>query len=126
MSNEQHAATTGRTLDRFPRIGGFIFLFVGLVFGFIGFYFPIHDALNGADHITKSSKAIFATTIFTLLGLALIVLGPIATRLSYKFTALKGWQQKLVLAALLIPLLAAGFLVDLIFDQYLATLGYNF
>lgn len=125
MSNEQHAATTG-PLDRFPRIGGFIFLFVGLVFGFIGFYFPIHDALIGADHVTKSLKAIFATTIFTLLGLALIVLGPIATRLSYKFMALKGWQQKLFLAALLIPLLAAGFLVDFIFDQYLATLGYNF
>jgi len=46
MRDEQQEATNGGklNLDRFPRVGGVIFLVLGLVLGFVGFYFPIHDA----------------------------------------------------------------------------------
>lgn len=128
MNDVQQEVMAGRKkfLDRFPRIGGAIFLFLGLVLGFIGFYFPIHDALQGADRITKSSKATFVAVALTILGSALIVLGPIATRLSEKFLAMKGWKQKAIIALLVIPLILAAILVDHFFDKYLESFGYRF
>jgi len=56
----------------------------------------------------------------------MIVLGPIVTRLSYKCLALKGWQQKMIIGAILIPLLLAGFLADHVFEQHLESFDYTF
>ena len=113
-------------LDPYPRIIGVILLVIGLVFGLVGFYFPIHDALQGAEKISIHSKAIFAFVIFTIMGLAFIILGPIAIRLTYKGAALKGWKKWLAVGLLLVVFIAAAELVEHVFKQYLETFGYKF
>lgn len=113
-------------LDPYPRIIGVILLVIGLIFGLVAFYFPIHDALQGAEKISIHSKAIFAFVIFTIMGLAFIILGPIAIRLTYKGAALKGWKKWLVVGLILVVFIAAGELVEHVFKQYLETFGYKF
>ena len=113
-------------LDKYPRLAGVLFLVIGLIFGFIGFYFPIRDAYQGAPKITMYPKATFTSVALTILGCVLFILGPLATRLVYKFAALGGWKQKLVIAAILVPLVLAAILVDHVFEQFLESLGYKF
>lgn len=113
-------------LDKYPRIGGVLFLVIGLIFGFIGFYFPIHDAYQHAPKLVTYPKATFTSVFLTILGCVLVILGPLATRLVYKYAALGGWKQKLVIVAILVPLVLAAILVDHVFEQFLESLGYKF
>ncbi len=113
-------------MDKYPRIGGVILLFFGLVLGFIGFYFPIHDALRHAPEVVLHEKAIFFAVALTILGVVLIIIGPLAVRLAYRFAALKGWRQNLAIVAAVIPLVLAAFLVEHIFQQFLESFGYKF
>jgi hypothetical protein len=62
----------------------------------------------------------------TILGCVLVILGPLAIRLVYKYAALGGWKQKLVIVAILVPLVLAAILVDHVFEQFLESLGYKF
>ncbi|MGA2026377.1 MAG: hypothetical protein ABSH17_04805 [Syntrophobacteraceae bacterium] len=113
-------------LDKYPRIGGVLFLVLGLIFGFIGFYFPIHDAYQHAPKLVTYPKATFFSVALTILGCVLLILGPLATRLVYKYAALRGWKLKLLIVALVLPLVLAAILVDHVFEQFLESLGYKF
>ena len=113
-------------LDKYPRIGGVVLLVLGLIFGFIGFYFPIHDAYQHAPELVTHPKATFTAVTLTILGCVLVILGPLATRLCYKFAALRGWKQKLIIVAILVPLVLAAILVDHVFERFLESLGYKF
>jgi ABC-type molybdate transport system permease subunit len=62
----------------------------------------------------------------TISGCVMLILGPMVTMLAYKFAALKGWKQKLVIVAMLIPLVLAAILVDHVFEQFLESFGYKF
>jgi uncharacterized membrane protein len=113
-------------MDKYPRIGGVLLLVLGLIFGFVGFYFPIRDAYQHAPKLVTYPKAIFTSVFLTILGCVLIILGPLATRFVYKYLAVGGWKQKLVIAAILVPLLLAVILVDHVFKQFLESFGYKF
>ncbi len=113
-------------LDKYPRLGGVLFLVLGLILGFVGFYFPIHDAYQHAPKIVTYPKATFMSVTLTISGCVMLILGPMVTRLAYKFAALKGWKQKLVIVAMLIPLVLAAILVDHVFEQFLESFGYKF
>ncbi len=125
MSDELQSARK-LNLDKYPRIGGVLFLVLGLFFGFIGFYFPIHDAYQHAPKLVTYPKSIFLSVTLTILSCVLVILGPVATRLAYKFAALSGWRQKLVIVAILVPLLLAVILMDHVFKQFLESFGYKF
>jgi hypothetical protein len=56
----------------------------------------------------------------------LLILGPLATRLVYKYAALRGWKLKLLIVAIVLPLVLAAILVDHVFEQFLESLGYKF
>lgn len=128
MSAESPSSPTGRklNLDGYPRTLGVLLLAIGLIFGFVAFYFPIHDALQGAVKISVHSKAIFAFVIFTILGLTFIILGPIAVRLTYKGAALKGWKKWLIVGLIMVLFIAAGELAQQVFEQFLGNFGYKF
>lgn len=128
MSAESEGSPTGRklNLDGYPRTLGVLLLAIGLIFGFVAFYFPLHDAMQGAAKISVHSKAIFAFVIFTILGLTFVILGPIAVRLTYQGAALKGWKKWLVVGLIMVLFIAAGELVERVFQQYLGTFGYKF
>jgi uncharacterized membrane protein len=113
-------------LDKYPRIGGVLLLVIALIFGFVGFYFPIHDAYQNAPELVMYPKATFTCVFLTILGCVLIILGPLAPRLVYKYAALGGWKPKLLIAAILVPLLLAVILVDHVFHQFLESFGYKF
>ena len=128
MSEASPSSPTGRkpNFDDYPRVLGVILLALGLIFGLVAFYFPIHDALQGADKVTLHSKAIFAFVSLTILGLTFIILGPIAVRLTYKGADLKGWKKWIVVGLIMVVFIAAGELVQRVFEQYLETFGYKF
>ena len=113
-------------LDNHPRILGVILLVIGLIFGFIAFYFPIHDALQGAAKVAVYSKAIFTFVSFTITGFTFIILGPIGVRLAYQGFSLRGWKKWLLVGLLLAFFIACGELVRHILEQYLAAFGYKF
>jgi len=113
-------------LDKYPRLAGVLFLVIGLIFGFIGFYFPIRDAYQGAPKITMYPKATFTSVALTILGCVLVILGPMAAMLIYKYAGLRGWRQKLVIVAAVAPLLLAAILVDHFFEQFMESFGYKF
>ena len=113
-------------LDGYPRVIGVILLAIGLVFGLVGFYFPIHDAMQGAAKVSIHSKAIFAFVTFTMMGFVFIILGPIAIRLTYKGFALTRWKKWLAAGLIMVVFIAAGELVEHVFKQYLETFGYKF
>ncbi|MBI4642306.1 MAG: hypothetical protein HY790_02830 [Deltaproteobacteria bacterium] len=128
MSEASPSSPTGRkpNFDDYPRVLGVILLALGLIFGFVAFYFPIHDALQGAAKISVHSKAVSAFVILTILGLTLIILGPVAVRLAYKGVALKSWKKWLVVGLIMVLFIAAVELVQQVFEQYLGTFGYKF
>ncbi len=113
-------------LDKYPRIGGVLLLVLALIFGFAGFYFPIHDAYQHAPELIRHPKATFTCVFLTILGCVLIILGPLAPRLVYKYAALGGWKPKLIIVSILVPLLLAVILVDHVFEQFLESFGYKF
>ena len=110
-------------MDKYPRIGGVLLLVLGLIFGFVGFYFPIRDAYQHAPKLVTYPKAIFTSVFLTILGCVLVILGPLATRLAYKYAALGGWKQKLIIVPILVPLVPAAILVDHVFEQFLESFG---
>ncbi len=113
-------------MDKYPRVGGVLFLLFGLFFGYIGFYLPIQDALQHAPNIVLHEKAIFFAVALTIFGVVLLILGPMAVRLAYRGAALRGWKLKLAIVAAVMPLLLAAILVDHIFQQFLESFGYKF
>lgn len=128
MCSEEASSPTGRkpNFDDYPRVLGVIFLALGVIFGFVAFYFPIQDALQGASKIAIHSKALFAFVTLTIVGLTLIILGPIAVRLAYKYAALRGWKKWLVVGLVIVFFLGLSELVQHVLEQYLGRYGYKF
>jgi MFS family permease len=112
--------------DYHARTLGVVLLALGLIIGFVGFYFPIHDAYQGAENISYYPKAVFLCVTFTLVGLAFIILGPIAGRLFLRIGTLTGWKKWLAYGLLVIPLIACAEVVQYILEQYLGGFGYKF
>jgi hypothetical protein len=125
MSNELESTPPG-FFDLHTRILGLVLLLLGAVIGFVGFYFPLHDAMQGAEKVSYYPKTIFICVLLIIVGLAFIILGPIAARIFLRFDALTGWKKWLFLAMIALPPIACAEVVEYIFRQYLDGFGYKF
>lgn len=128
MSDESpgNPADSSLFFDKHVRTLGLVLLVLGLIVGFVGFYFPIHDALQGTEKISYYPKAVFICVMLTIVGVAFIILGPIAARLTLRIGTLRGWKKWLVYGFLAIPLMICAEVVQQVFEQYLEGFGYKF
>jgi hypothetical protein len=123
----QKTAPPGRKLlfDEHPRLFGVVLVLIAIIFALWAFYFPIHDALQGAPKVALYPKAIYICVMFTIFGATCIIHGPNTYNLSLKFAALRGWNKWITIAAVLIPSILIAEQLKQVLKQFLESLGFK-
>ena len=127
MGDEPETNPAGPKLffDEHPRLLAVVFFAMAVLFAPWAFYFPMHDALEGAPKITLYPKAIYACVMFTIFGVICLILGPKTYNLAVKYTALRGWKKWLTIAAILTPSILLAEQVKQALEQYLEGFGFK-